>query len=110
MRFCVARRDASAGMHRRYLLTPEAKRDVAEIWEYSAERWNAAQANRHITLMKASIEVATFGKLPVRPCSEIRPGYFKFLAGSHVIFCTQTKKTLTVVRILHQRMDFGRHL
>jgi toxin ParE1/3/4 len=43
-------------------------------------------------------------------CDEVRPGYLKRQAGSHVLFYRLDGQTVDVVRILHQRMDFGRHL
>lgn len=45
-----------------------------------------------------------------RPCHEIRAGYRKFAAASHVIFFRLAGEELQVIRILHQRMDFERNL
>ncbi|WP_316252022.1 type II toxin-antitoxin system RelE/ParE family toxin [Paraburkholderia sp. 31.1] len=44
-----------------------------------------------------------------RICS-VRAGYWRYTAGSHVIFYQDTDHTLDVIRILHQRMDVDRHL
>ncbi|MDI4662921.1 type II toxin-antitoxin system RelE/ParE family toxin [Xanthobacter autotrophicus] len=41
----------------------------------------------------------------------VRPGYFRHLIGSHVVFYRFPHDgVLEVVRILHQRMDVARHL
>ena len=45
-----------------------------------------------------------------RPCDFIREGYRKHLAGRHVIFYRTMDTGVDVVRVLHQRMDFDRHL
>jgi toxin ParE1/3/4 len=45
-----------------------------------------------------------------RRCDEIRPGYWKHPVGSHVIFFRRHPRGIDVVRILHSRMDFERHL
>ncbi|PWR20516.1 type II toxin-antitoxin system RelE/ParE family toxin [Zavarzinia compransoris] len=37
-------------------------------------------------------------------------GYFKYAVGSHVIFYTRTDSGIDIVRVLHKRMDMGRHL
>jgi len=37
-------------------------------------------------------------------------GYRKVRAGSHIIFFKVTTDGIDVVRILHQKMDFNRHL
>jgi toxin ParE1/3/4 len=45
-----------------------------------------------------------------RCCDEIRPGYRKYPAGSHVLFYRLLPDGIDIVRILHRRMDFERHL
>ena len=42
--------------------------------------------------------------------SEVRAGYHKYRAGSHFLFYRVTSGGVEVVRILHERMDFGWHL
>ena len=45
-----------------------------------------------------------------RACDEIRAGYMKYHAGSHMLFYRKAGKTIDIVRILHERMDFEQHL
>ena len=45
-----------------------------------------------------------------RPCDDVRAGYFRHPVGSHVVFYRRVAGGIDVVRILHQRMDFQRHL
>jgi toxin ParE1/3/4 len=45
-----------------------------------------------------------------RSCDHIRSGYFKYSAGSHVLFFRRNESGIVVIRILHQSMDFERHL
>jgi len=45
-----------------------------------------------------------------RPCPEVRAGYFKYRSGSHFLFYRLIFNGIDVVRILHQSMDFPRHL
>jgi hypothetical protein len=45
-----------------------------------------------------------------RSCDHIRSGYFKYSAGSHVLFFRRRESGIVVIRILHQSMDFERHL
>jgi toxin ParE1/3/4 len=41
-----------------------------------------------------------------KDCSEIRSGYHKFNAGSHIIFYRQTlPETIEIVHVLHEHMD-----
>ena len=44
-------------------------------------------------------------------CEEIRPGYRKLAAGSHVLFYRMTAdNVIDVQRVLHERMDPDRQL
>jgi toxin ParE1/3/4 len=47
---------------------------------------------------------------PGKSASNIRSGYFILGCGSHNIFFREEKSRIVVVRILHNRMDFKRHL
>jgi len=38
------------------------------------------------------------------------PAYWKYAVGAHVLFFRRTTDGIEVVRVLHQRMDFERHL
>ena len=40
----------------------------------------------------------------------IRPGYRKIETTNHSDFYRKTEDGVLIVRVLHQRMDFGRHL
>lgn len=94
----------------RYRLTPRAQSDIEEIWDYTASRWDAEQAETYIRQIKAAIEVVAADPRRGRACDEVRAGYRKYPAGSHVLFYRTTPNGVNIVRILHQRMDFERHL
>ena len=88
-----------------FTLRPKAVSDLEGIWEYSAENWSQAQAERYIRTLNQ-----TFFKLAESPdlgrrCDDIRPGYWKYGIGRHVIFYRSVDAGVDVVRILHQRMD-----
>jgi toxin ParE1/3/4 len=94
-----------------YVLSPRAQRDVEDIWDYTVEHWNVRQAETYIREIKFAIETVAAEPKSARACNDIRPGYWKYPAGSHVVFFRLTDNgTIDVVRILYSRMDFGRHL
>jgi toxin ParE1/3/4 len=43
-------------------------------------------------------------------CPNVRSGYYKNACGSHVLFYRLTAEGVDIVRILHERMDFERHI
>ena len=94
----------------RYVLSPRAQADLDEIWNYSAADWGDDQAESYVRQIQAVIELIANDPRRGRPCNHIRPGYSKFAAGSHVVFFRPIENGVDVVRILHQRMDFDRHL
>jgi toxin ParE1/3/4 len=94
----------------RYTLSPRAQSDVDEIWDYTLARWNRDQAEAYLRKIKAAIEVVAIDPLRGRACDEVRAGYRKHPAGSHVLFYRTMSDGINIVRILHQSMDFERHL
>jgi toxin ParE1/3/4 len=93
-----------------FILSPRAQSDLDEIWDYSCETWGVDQAERYIILLRDAVSAAAAKPARGRPCEDIRVGYRKLAAGSHVIFYRMAGSDIDVVRILHQRMDFARHL
>lgn len=94
-----------------YVLTPRARRDLGEIWDYSAERWGAAQADRYVRLIATECAALASGRSVGRSAEAIRPGYLRRAVGSHLLFYrTRKRGGIEIVRILHQRMDVERHL
>ena len=94
----------------RYTLTPRARRDLEDIWSFSADRWDEKQATVYIDDLRSAFETIADNPSRGRSCNDIRAGYSRFSKGSHVIFYRQVNGVVDVVRILHQRMDFPRHL
>ena len=95
---------------KRFTLSPRAQADIEEIWNYTVKQWNANQAEVYLRKIKAAIEAIADGPRLGQPCDEVRAGYRKYPAGSHLLFYRMTPDGIDIVRILHQRMDFERHL
>ena len=94
-----------------YVLSPRARRDLSDIWDYSAERWGVAQADRYVRLIISACEDIAAGRVKGHSAEAIRTGYLRHSIGSHVVFFKMRRRSgIEVVRILHQRMDVGRHL
>ncbi len=93
-----------------YRLRKSAEDDLGEIWRFTAERWNLEQADRYYGEI---IDALT--RLSVQPdlgraCDDIRSGYRRYSVNAHVIFYRVEVEAVDVVRILHARRDFRRHL
>jgi toxin ParE1/3/4 len=89
-----------------YVLSPAARADLAEIWDYTAGRWGSGQAERSILGIRNVCEALAAGRRKGRAIDDIRHGYLKIAVGSHVLFYRiGGRGEINVVRILHRRMD-----
>lgn len=93
-----------------YLLTPAAQRDLSSIWDFTEEHWDVRQAEKYIREIQSAVERVAEDPDRGHVRVEVREGYRSYAIGSHVIFYVVRAGHVEVVRILHQRMDFGRHL
>jgi len=91
-------------------LSSRSKRDIGEIWDYTNQHWGARQAARYINEIRQVMERVAENPVLGRACGEIHRGYFKILSGSHTIFYRRASTGIRILRVLHQRRDFSRHL
>jgi toxin ParE1/3/4 len=94
----------------RFALKRRAEIDLEGIWRYSAGTWSAGQADQYVARLWNGIRLVAADPNRGRPCPEVKAGYCRHAVGSHVIFYRMTATGIEVVRILHQRMDFRRHV
>jgi toxin ParE1/3/4 len=95
---------------RRIEFTPKAQRDIREIWDCSVERFGFEKAEAYLRELQRATETVAEDPRRGYACDNIRSGYRKFPVGSHIVFFRASESRIVTVRILHQRMDFERHL
>jgi|JI8StandDraft_2_1071088.scaffolds.fasta_scaffold65247_5 toxin ParE1/3/4 len=92
---------------KRWRLTRKARTDLADIWNYTADLWGIAQAERYIRQIEMELTAASQGKALARPID----AYWRVKSGHHFcIFRKLPDGEIEVIRILHERMDIDRHL
>ena len=89
--------------------SPAAEADISEIWDYSANKWGADQADSYTDAIRDVCYALAQGTKQGRPV-DVLPGFLKYLCGSHVVYFLDYPDHLAVIRILHQRQDAQRHL
>ncbi len=94
----------------KWRITGPARLDLEGIWTFTQLRWNARQADQYLDLLTARIVWLTGNKNLWMVRDDIRDGLFCYGEGRHRIFITETSGVLTVVRVLHERMDNKRHI
>lgn len=92
------------------VLSPKAKSDLSGIWDYTLAEWGIDQAEKYVRDLWEAMQQQACDSSNSIDISDVRNGYKKVISGSHVIFFKLTGDGIDVVRILHQRMDFERHL
>src|SRR3546814_19227013 len=95
----------------RLVLTPRARADIDDIWEFTAANWGVDQAEKYVTRLRDACAALADGRAAGRDLGNVMPGYRKQDCGAHmIIFRMAGGDSVHVVRILHSRMDIGRHL
>ncbi len=90
-----------------YALSPAARRDITDIWLYTADRWGVDQADEYIAQIEEDLRKAATGLRVAQPIDE----FWKIRSGHHLcVFATEGDGLVWVIRILHERMDVKRHL
>ena len=93
-----------------YRLSPRAQADLENIWDYTEERWGQSQAESYVRSIQAAIAAVTEDPRRGQKCDDIRKGYLGYSVERQVLFFRQIPEGIDVVRILHQSMNFDRHL
>ena len=88
------------------LLTDAAENDFRDILSCTMQTWGAAQRIEYKRKLDEALQaIATDPRRGKK-----RHGLFVYQAGRHRILYRVNDKETSVLRILHDRMDAGRHL
>lgn len=93
-------------------LSRKAIADLDGIWDYTAQTWSEEQAIIYYRQIYGAIQ--GLNNLPVfleKRYDVIKPGLFGLKVGHHIIFYKKGNNgSISVDRILHERMDYQRQL
>jgi toxin ParE1/3/4 len=67
-------------------LTNKATADLKEIGRYTQNQWGREQRDMYLTMLDACFRQLAANPLKGKDCSDIRNGYRKHAAGSHIIW------------------------
>ncbi|WP_341367478.1 type II toxin-antitoxin system RelE/ParE family toxin [Yoonia sp. BS5-3] len=81
--------------------------DISDIWDYTEDRWGYAQAVAYDARLEERILGVAAGDVASQSAEEVGKGLRRVLAGRHVVFFREDAEAVTVLRVLHQRMDVG---
>lgn len=96
----------------RYRLSKLADQDLADILRYTIQTWGIEQGATYLQLLTAARNhILNNPSLPgSKPREDLARNCRAFRAAKHVIFYRVNRETLEIARILHESMDFSRHV
>lgn len=89
--------------------SPAAVADLDDIWDYTAEQWGLEQAEHYIDSIRDACIGLARGERQGRAV-DIRDGYVKYAIKRHLVFFRVSETGISVIRVLHQRMDIDQYL
>lgn len=92
-----------------YRLTRRAAADLDAIAEFTIGRFGIEQARRYRDDLKSCLSNLAENPQMGRRAEQLAKGLRRFEHRSHIIFFVPVDQGVLVVRVLHYRMDVGRH-
>ena len=92
------------------VLSPAAADDIDRIYDYTEEKWGQGQAEDYIIALRDDCKALAAQTKRGRKIIGLRIGYAALAFCSHFIVYAETEEVLTVIRILHRRMNIAAHL
>ncbi len=88
-----------------YLLRQQAEADLESIWLYSYQEWGAEQADQYLRSLLSRFSWLSENPRLGKQRTDIKPGYYCFPEGMHLIFYKITQNGIDIIGIPHQNMD-----
>ena len=92
-----------------YSLRQQAQDDLESIWVYSYQEWGTEQADTYIRSLLSRFTWLAENPQLGKQREELKPGYYCFPEGMHLIFYKITLDEIDIIGIPHQSMDFITH-
>lgn len=89
-----------------YLLTPEAEKDLEDIWLYSYETWSEHQANRYIEILEDTFVRLSYMPEQARELLDFNPPVRIFPSAKHIIIYRIAGRAIVIIRVLGARQDW----
>jgi toxin ParE1/3/4 len=91
-------------------LTEIARADLKSIRRYSQRTWGPDRTAQYMAALRDTLKGLLAGTVVSRTRDDLRPGLQMATSGRHRVFFEVDETRVLVVRVLHDRMDYQRHL
>lgn len=92
------------------IIKPLALQDLEEIWFYTFHTWSIQQADFYQDQLYYGMQLLSENNKIAKNISLNSQAYLYYKVNHHYIFFRIENKQLIIIRILHEKMDFVRHL
>ena len=92
-------------MPRKINITPRARADLYNIWEYTVENWSEKQANKYISSIHDRLNNLSETPFIGKQRKDIASGYYSFPCLEHLIFYLIQEDSIDIIGVPHQQMD-----
>lgn len=93
-----------------YKVSELCDKDIGHIYEYGIEKFGLNQAKKYILGLHESFESLAKQSFMGLDASDLIPELRRLTFKSHMIFYFTTDYGAFIIRVLHQSMDYQRHL
>jgi toxin ParE1/3/4 len=92
------------------VFSPKAEADINHIYDYTEERWGYEKAEAYTFELRDACQMLAQGHRHGKSVDGVARKYLMLRHNAHFIIYRQAGHRITVIRILHQRMNVRRHL
>lgn len=92
-------------MSKPYQLREAAVVDLDDIWRYTFKAWSADQADEYVRALLKRCEWLAENPQLGKSRDDIKPSYFCFPEGMHLVFYKILPSSIDVLGFPHQSMD-----
>lgn len=96
-------------MSRSYEFTLEAENDLISIWLYGEAQWSETQADHYQDELHDCCQHIANGSANTKPMEGMIDVHF-YRCQRHFLFFTERPHGITVIAVLHERMDLPTRL
>ena len=89
-----------------YLLTPQAEKDLEDIWFYSYEIWSEHQADRYVEILEDTFVNLSFMPEQARELLDFNPPVCVFPSAKHIIIYRIDAQDVVILRVLGAKQDW----
>lgn len=91
-------------------LSRRADTDLANIADFTIATFGTAQARKYRDQLRACFASLCDNPLLGQSAEDLAPGLRRVRQQAHVVFYLADAEQVLIVRVLHHKMDFERHL